>query len=228
MGERKVVTGPNVISLFYNEKLENTVSDVFILGQNETIELESQQDQEGKPAGFRWQISGACRYTPGKYEKIYRFLNSTLVNENQGIYVQNKETSTKKLIKGPKNYMLGVNEDLYEKVYTKDEIIALKLPTGYKDSNAVVINLSSGEAICVINTEDSSEKIIFGPQSKILGPNETVKVLSLSAGKPKQVNQIKAAIIRTGPDYMSDSFQVRTKDNAQLDCHVSYKWKFFS
>jgi len=113
-----------------------------------------------------------------------------------------------------------------KKNYLDEENTALNLPYGYYEAEAVVIHVNQGEVVCVINNEENTEEIIFGPKSKILGPNETVKVLSLSAGKPKQTNQIKAAIIRIGPDYMSDNFQVRTKDNAQLDVHVSYKWQF--
>lgn len=59
-----------------------------------------------------------------------------------------------------------------------------------------------------------------------MGPEEHVKVLWLSAGKPKIPHQIRAAIIRIGPDFMSDMFEIRTKDNAQLRLLLTYKWQF--
>lgn len=33
-------------------------------------------------------------------------------------------------------------------------------------------------------------------------------------------------LISVSPDFMSDTFQIRTKDNAQLNIHLTYKWQF--
>jgi major vault protein len=73
---------------------------------------------------------------------------------------------------------------------------------------------------------EKNEHIITGPTTYILEPDEHVKVLWLSAKKPKIPYQIRAAIIKLGPDFVSDKFVVRTKDNAQLEMELSYKWQF--
>lgn len=70
------------------------------------------------------------------------------------------------------------------------------------------------------------EKTIIGPCNYILGPQESVKVLWLSAGKPKVPYMIKAAVIKVGPDFVSDKFEIRTKDNAHLELLLTYKWEF--
>jgi major vault protein len=48
----------------------------------------------------------------------------------------------------------------------------------------------------------------------------------LAAGIPKVENQLKSSILRCGPDFVLDQFNVRTKDNAVLKLTLSYKWKF--
>lgn len=40
---------------------------------------------------------------------------------------KNEETSEKKLIVGPRAYMLGVNESTFTKSYSADELQALKI-----------------------------------------------------------------------------------------------------
>jgi len=50
--------------------------------------------------------------------------------------------------------------------------------------------------------------------------------LNLSAKKPKIPNQIKAAVIKKGPSFVSDTFVVSTKDNCQLNMECTYKWEF--
>lgn len=89
MGERQVRVGPLEFALHYHEKIANDeIHNVHILSDQEAIEIESQKDYDDKPAGFRWQVRGPCRYVPGKYDKIVRKLTAILINQNSGIYVQ--------------------------------------------------------------------------------------------------------------------------------------------
>lgn len=226
MGDRKVVVGPTVFALQYNEILESDrVCDQYVLNENQALLLQSQFDHEGKPAGFMWQVRGPCKYIPSKYETIVKKIDAIIITENTGIYIKDIETSKLKLVMGPQAYMLNVNEELYLKPYTTQEKQALFLPqTGI--SKATVIHLEKGEALCLLDNESSKERVILGPITYVLGPQEGVKVLSLSAGKPKRPNMIKAAKVLLGPSFMSDIFQIRTKDNADLRLHLTYKWQF--
>lgn len=95
MGEKAVRKGPLALVPQYNEKLEK-VSSAYILGSDQALELESQRNHNGKQAGFKWQVKGSCVYVPGKYETVVRKIKGILINENEGIYVINSETSEKK------------------------------------------------------------------------------------------------------------------------------------
>lgn len=225
IGDREVIVGPRVLALAYDEVIEGEIQSVHLLGEGQALQLQMIVDHEDRPAGFMWQEKGPKRFVPSKYERIVRQLNVILINQNEAIYVQDVETAKMKMIRGPCAYLLAVNEELYNKPYSEWEISALGL-----DKNpsywATVIHLEKGEMLCVLNYESNQETVIMGPSTYILGPQEGVKVLSISAGKPKKNNALKIAKVRKGPDFMSDIFQVRTKDNAQLRLHITYKWEF--
>eukprot|EP00761_Pharyngomonas_kirbyi_P012752 gb/GECH01012779.1/.p1 GENE.gb/GECH01012779.1/~~gb/GECH01012779.1/.p1 ORF type:complete len:530 (+),score=159.41 gb/GECH01012779.1/:1-1590(+) len=226
MGDRKVVMGPSSLALHYNEKLEGgRVYKIHVLGEGEALLLEAQQEHDGKPAGHMWRVDGPCKYVPSKYEKIVRELEAVYISEGQGIYVKNTETSKTRLVRGPCAYMLDVNEEYYYKPYTQAERSALKLSSA-SSYWATSVYLMKNELLCVLDYEKNEEKVYMGPMNCLLGPSEGVRVLSLSAGKPKQTNALKVAKVRTGPDFMSDIFTVRTRDNADLQLHLTYKWQF--
>ena len=224
MGERDVVVGPTVLFLHPNEQVE-AVKNVHILSRNQAIRLLCLKDHEDKFAGQTWQIEGPCRYIPNKYTQVSKVINAILINENEGLYVQNIETSEKKLIKGPTTYLLAATEEVYKKTYSEMEKAALKLPNE-PSASATVIHLKKNEVVCILDS-DKNERVIRGMCSVMLGPEEFVKVLWLSAGKPKIPKQITAAKIYVGPDFTSDKFEVRTRDNAQLRLHLTYKREFF-
>lgn len=144
--------------------------------------------------------------------------------ENSGIYVKDTEQSKIRLIRGPCSYMLDVHEVLWQKKFSDEEIKA-GLPRE-PSHVAYTIRLQKNEALCLLDTESNVEKYILGPCIYVLAPLDSVKTIGLSAGKPKVSNAITVSTLRLGPDFTSDSFQVRTKDNAQLTLLVSYKWQF--
>lgn len=223
MGEKTVKVGPATIVLNYNEQIE-TVSKVHVLTKNQALRLMANSDHEGKQAGTIWQIEGPAYFVPNKYTDVLKPINAILINDGEGIYIRNVETSAKKLVKGPCSYLLNFNEELYNKPYSEMERSALGLPA-QPTYEATVIRLQKGEVMCVLDAE-KNEHAMVGPLNYILGPEENVKVLWISAGKPKTPKQLKVAKVRLGPDFMSDLFQVRTRDNAALSLHLTYKWEF--
>lgn len=140
MGEKKVVEGPAAIILQHNEKIEDGIKDVLVLDNTQAVRLMAQRDFGNIKAGTVWQVKGPCKFVPNKYTSIVKIVDSILINENERIYVQNTETSEKKLVKGPCAYLLAANEELYFKKYTLPEIIALGLPS-YPTHVATVINI---------------------------------------------------------------------------------------
>jgi major vault protein len=181
-------------------------------------------DHDGKQAGTVWQVVGECKFIPNKYTEVLKPINAIQISDGEGIYVKNVETSAKKLVKGPCAYLLEANEELFHKQYSEMERAALGLGA-QATYEATVVRLQKGEVMCILDAE-KNEHILVGPVNYILDPEEHVKVLYLSAGKPKKPKQIKVAKVRIGPDFMSDKFEVRTKDNAQLSLLLTYKWEF--
>lgn len=224
MGEREVRLGPCVIALHANEMLES-VYPVHVLRRNEALRLVAIRDHDDKVAGQVWQIEGPCKFVPNKYTEVRKKISAILVNENEGLYVQNVDTSEKKLVLGPCSYLLAANEEVYKKQYSELEKKSLGLPSAPSEW-ATVIHLKRNETVCILDNE-KNERIVQGLGSVILGPEEFVKCMSLSAGKPKIPKQVHTAKIYLGPDFTSDKFEVRTKDNAQLRLLLTYKWEFF-
>lgn len=67
-------------------------------------------------------------------------------------------------------------------------------------------------------------RVIFGPELVMLGPDEQFTQLSLSGGKPKKPNVIKALCLLLGPDFCTDIIVVETADHARLSLQLSYNW----
>ena len=227
MGERCVVEGPKALALHRNEVIES-ISEVHILKPNQALRLrclvDKKVEDKSYKAGDVYQITGPCRFVPDKDTEVLKVVDPIMINENEGIYVQDTETSEKTLIKGPISYLLKATEELYNKEYTDMERSALGL-SYYSSYEATVVRLEKKQVVCVLDAE-RNEKVINGPCSYILSPEESVKCLWLSAGKPKKIKQIKVAKVMRGPDFTTDSFRVSTRDNAELQCLISYKWEF--
>merc|ERR1712154_720755 len=50
--------------------------------------------------------------------------------------------------------------------------------------------------------------------------------ISLSGGKPKKSNQIRAVALILGPDFSTDIYHVETADHARLQIELSFNWYF--
>lgn len=224
MGQRKVLQGPCIYALKYKEEFEEYAKPSYLLNSKQALRCETLEDNGKYKAGDIWQLNGPCSFIPDKYTRVVKKIDAILINDNEGIYVINTVTSEKRLVRGPKSYLLTAEEELYKKSFSQLEIQALGLP---KEPSyiATVIRLLDGEVLCVLDSE-KKENLVIGPGITILGPEEQVKVLNLSAKKPKIPNQIKAAIVKKGPNFVSDIFIVSTKDNCQLKMECTYKWEF--
>lgn len=233
MGEIEIRQGPTTFSLYPGESDLEGIKNATILGKNEVAVIQAidnfiDDKGEEKKAGECWIISGPARYIPTKFERCIKSYKAINVGQSEAIYVRDTSTSELKLVKGPQSYILNVDEEEYQKVLSPREFEALKDQgiTERASSKAFTLQIQKNECVCVIDYKSNKETYILGPKSHILGPYEGVKVISISAGVPKKENQAKLAIIRLGPDFMNDQFEVRTKDNAVLRLSVTYKWKF--
>jgi len=71
------------------------------------------------------------------------------------------------------------------------------------------------------------DRVVFGPELVMLGPDEQFTQLSLSGGKPKQPNKIRSLCLLLGPDFCTDVIVVETSDHARLQLQLSYNWYRF-
>lgn len=100
-------------------------------------------------------------------------------------------------------------------------------PGGPRDKTRVVtFRVPHNAAVQVYDYKEKRARVVFGPDLVMLGPDEQFTVLSLSGGKPKRPNQIKAMCLLLGPDFCTDIITIETADHARLQLQVSYNWRF--
>lgn len=225
MGKREVRKGPILFALYPGEQLEQEVQPAHILNSNEAAIIQAIEDHSDRKAGEKWIIKGPHMFIPNKFETVLETVKAINVPQQNAIYVRNTRTSELKLVEGPISYLLNVDEALYNKRLREEEYKALGIPSS-PSHFAFVIQVQKNECVCVLDFQSNTEEYVLGPQTVFLGPHQGIKVLSLSAGVPKKEDQISAARIRLGPDFMNDMFTIRTKDNALLKLSLTYKWKF--
>jgi len=115
------------------------------------------------------------------------------------------------------------HEKLYKRRLDAEQCKAIDI-TADTTSEACRLQLSPGQMVCLIDFE-GKERILAGPMSTLLGPQDEIKLLSLSAGKPKGTKFISVGKVFVGPDFMSDKIQVTTKDNMDIELTLTYKWQ---
>ncbi len=226
-GDIRVVKGPAIFSLFPEELLDGPHRN-YLLEDDEYLLVKALKsfeiDGSKHIAGDLYHINGPIEYIPHKYEQIVARKKCIVLSEYQGIYITDTQTGTVKLVSGPTKYKMGVNESLYVKYYSDDEMKSMHIEK--ETSYAPALWLLENEA-CKIIMEDEF-RIIYGPKTVLLKPYEQPYIMSISGGTPKTPNQLKIWKLRLGPDFCTDRFNVRTKDNAVLVMLIRYKWKFLT
>ncbi|MBE2194051.1 MAG: hypothetical protein IAE83_07740 [Anaerolinea sp.] len=252
-GEREVRAGPAIFALHPGEFLAPDehgllVRTEYVLSEQEALLLQADRDAphptlEGKllRAGERYLLQGPGHYTPHKNVRVLHLQASIPLSEGTGIYIQNDDTGEVQLVTGPADVFLEANQRQWQKHLSQDELEALGYsPQSIKDKSirvlsagpkhrtsecdAVVVSLEGNEVIYLYDGE--KVRVVFGPQTVFLGPNERPKVLYLSAGVPVTPNTLKVAKLSRGPEYFRDRIDVRTRDNASLELEIAYRWRF--
>lgn len=201
-----------------------------------------------RKAGDKWVIRGPVIFTPNENVEVIKPLNVISLDQEEGIYIKDLKTGKIQLIKGPTQFMLDAHQEFYEKKLTpmaekilsrrtrlneevteftpEGQVFTEKKEDDIERYKAVVINIEDNCAVLINNYEQNAAKVVFGPSKYILEPYEDVKVLHLSGGTPKKAKQMHIIKTRLGPDFMTDMFEITTKDHARLKIKLSYKWQF--
>jgi len=244
LGGKKLVKGDKSFFLQPGEKLEKGIQNVHVLGEDEGLILKATEefmDVETKRApGDRWMIRGPREYVPPVQVEVSAFRKAMPLDLNEGVYVRNIKTGQVRAVIGC-TYMLNQDEELWQKVLppvVEDLISSGKDPLADRsDRNAakaktrdktkvVTFRVPHNAAVQIYDYKDKKARVIFGPDLVMLGPDEQFTVLSISGGKPKRPNVIKALCLLLGPDFCTDIVVVETADHARLSLQLSYNWNF--
>lgn len=263
LGRRKVVTNTTFF-LQPGERLESGVRSTYVLSEDEALLLSATEEfediEDGKPIkrtpGELWLIRGPCEYIPHSSVKINKDKNGEekrrkiVLSETEGVYVRNTLTGEIRSVIGG-TYMLSAVEELWEKELSPviEEKLArqgkshcsyiekLDFAMQKRDKTRVIsFHVPHNSVAQVYDYKKRSQRIIFGPDAVLLGPEEEFTVLSLSGSDwdpkrpniclPKQTGKIKALYLYLGHSSMSDNLQVETADHARLELQLSYDFQF--
>jgi len=226
-GQTERREGPACFPLYPGEQLK-PLQPVNVLDTQTALIVEAKQtftDATGatRRAGEQYRIGGPRRYIPHECEEIQEVVRAEAIVQGQGKYIQNRDTSEVRLVEGPTLFIRQSNEKEYKKRPDQDQCDAVGL-SHEQSADASRLQLSPGEMICLIDFE-GKERILAGPMSTLLRPQDEVKLLTLSAGKPKGDSFCKVGKVFVGPDFMSDKITITTKDNMDIELMLSYKWQ---
>lgn len=245
-GRRKLVKGEKSFFLMPGEQLEKGIQNIYVLGENEGLILRAidgfiDSGKDRKP-GDRWMIRGPVEYVPPVEVEVVTKRTAIPLDENEGIYVRNVKTGKVREVTG-ETYMLNQDEELWEKELPPgvetllaqerdplaDRSVRSKDGSGSKPrdkTKLVNLRVPHNAAVQIYDYKEKKARVVFGPDLVMLGPDEQFTQLSLSGGKPKKTNQIRALCLLLGPDFCTDVIVVETADHARLQLQLSYNWHF--
>jgi len=244
LGGKKLVKGDKSFFLQPGEKLEKGIQNVHVLGEDEGLILKATEEfmdgETKREPGDRWMIRGPREYVPPVEVEVTAFRKAMPLDLNEGVYVRNIKTGQVRAVIGC-TYMLNQDEELWQKILppvVEDLISSGKDPLADRaERNAakakardktrvVTFRVPHNAAVQIYDYKDKKARVIFGPDLVMLGPDEQFTVLSISGGKPKRPNVIKALCLLLGPDFCTDIVVVETADHARLSLQLSYNWNF--
>lgn len=230
-----------------------TIVPVYVLGEDDGLILRATEafsdascggEAVDRTPGDRWMIRGPADYVPPIECQVVSQRQAIPLDDNEGIYVRNIKSGKVRCVAG-KTYMLNEDEELWEKelppvveeLLGKSHIVASAADRGDRGegkgrakprdkSRAVVFRVPHNGCVQIYDYAKKQPRVVFGPEAVMLGPDEQFTQLSLSGGKPKRPNEIKALVLLLGPDFCTDIITIETADHARLQLQLSYNWKF--
>ena len=212
-GEREIRKREMKFFLQPGELLLNGIQDVKVLGEDEALLLKAAmtfKDDEGAEhkAGETWMIQGPCEYIPPIEVDVLKTIKSFPLNENEGVYVKDKQTGEVHMVKGPQTYMLASHEELWEKQLTSEteELLMVggfipseedeqgnirykKLDTKKvrkrRKTDVVTFKAPHNTAVQLFDFKNKKERVVYGPDLVMLEPYEELTLITLSGGIPK-------------------------------------------
>jgi len=247
LGQKKLVKGEKSFFLRPGERLESGIQNLFVLGDDEGLILRAHEEfvQDSKTTrrpGDRWMIRGPCEYVPPVEVEVVSRRKAIPLDANEGVYVRDIRTGQVRAEVG-NTYMLTQDEELWEKTLppvVEDLVTQGKDPLADRSergsgadkkkvrdkTKVITFRVPHNAAVQIYDYKEKKARVVFGPDLVMLGPEEQFTLLSLSGGKPKRPNIIKALCLLLGPDFCTDIVVVETADHARLSLQLSYNWHF--
>ena len=95
-----------------------------------------------------------------------------------------------------------------------------------KFEGAVALNIWNGYAVLVVD-KDGNQRVEVGPKTVLLEYDETLQVLQLSTGKPKNTDKLERTVyLRVSFNQVSDIVDVVTRDMVGAQVKLSYRVNF--
>ena len=215
-------------------------------------EPEEGSAQRLRKAGDTWIVRGPRTYVPNEKVVIQKEISALSLGQGEGLYVRDLRSGKVSLVQGPCQFMPEAHQELHEKRLSSEAEALLGLappPQGphlttvdAKDAKpsrpasgssdrvdrtrAIVLRIEDNTSVLINDFETNHARVEFGPAKVMLRPYEDVTVLDLSGSTPKRPRQLKVLMLRLGPDFATDLFEVATRDHARLRIKLSYKWQF--
>lgn len=215
---------------------------------------EPEEGSEARPrkAGDTWIVRGPRTYVPNEKVLILKEIAALSLGQGEGLYVRDLRSGKVSLVQGPCQFMPEAHQELHEKRLSPDaeallglappapsaqlaavdgkEVKAPRQAGGSSDridrTRAIVLRIEDNTAVLINDFETNHARVEFGPAKVMLRPYEDVTVLDLSGATPKRPRLLKVIMLRLGPDFATDLFEVATRDHARLRIKLSYKWQF--
>ncbi len=209
-------------------------------------------ESRARKAGDTWIVRGPRTYVPNERVLIHKEIVALSLGQGEGLYVRDLRSGKVSLVQGPCQFMPEAHQELHEKRLSAEAEALLGLappppapqlaavdgkdpkaprsaapsPERIDRTRAIVLRIEDNTAVLINDFETNHARVEFGPAKVMLRPYEDVTVLDLSGSTPKRPRQLKVLMLRLGPDFATDLFEVATRDHARLRIKLSYKWQF--
>ncbi len=179
---------------------------------------------EGEGIYVRNTKTGAVRAVIGQ---------TYMLQEDEELWAKSMSAMVRTLLSRNRDAMADrgewINPEKEKRKETKEKEKQHQVQTTSGDldpTRVVTFQVPHNAASQIYDYQTKRSRVVFGPDLVMLGPNEEFTQISLSGGKPKKANLIRAIALLLGPDFCSDVITVETSDHARLQLQLSYNWHF--
>ncbi|MDO8559004.1 MAG: SPFH domain-containing protein [bacterium] len=155
----------------------------------------------------------------------YNTTLASLIKDGAQNYISEQEASGKRAKSiGPVSREASLVSENFERRSTFTPPRTITLDTKYE--GAVALNVWTGYAVQIVG-KTGKRRVVKGPQTVLLEYDESLEVLTMSTGTPKNDDKvIKTVYLLSQNNKVSDEVTAETKDLVTVNVRVSYRVNF--